>query len=419
MAKFIIEGGNPLTGEITVAGNKNAALPIIAASVLTDEACIIENMPEIVDVHSMLNILSDLGKDIQRIKKNKYKISGSISKTKLDDELAGRLRASILYMSVLLARTGTVNMVSPGGCVIGRRNVDAHFDVFKAFGATIHAEANHYTAHLKAKQPASIFLKETSVTATENALLLAAAVPGKSTLLNAACEPHVVDLANVLRKMGAHIGGDGTNRIYIQGNDTLSGFTHRIMPDHIEAGTLAIAAACTKGELTLYDAPKEHLTMTEYYLSRMGVIMDFRQNDVLKIFPSKLVSKVKKIQVGLWPGFPTDLMSPMIVLATQAEGTTLCHDWMYESRMFFVDKLIVMGADITQCDPHRVLVAGPTELRGQSLSSPDIRAGIALVIAALTAKGRSDIDSIELVDRGYEDIASRLNSVGAKIERIA
>ena len=417
MANFKIKGGRPLTGTITVAGNKNAALPIIAATVLTDEECTLENLPEIRDVWSMLELLKDIGKSVEKIQPNTYKISGSIKTNKLDKEMAGSLRASILYMSGLMARTGSIEMSPPGGCVIGRRNMQSHFSVFEAFGAMLSITDSGYKAEVRNIHPANIFLPEASVTATENALILAAAVEGKSTINNAACEPHVEDLANVLIKMGAKINGAGNQRVEVEGVTKLNGVSHRIVPDHIEAGTLAIAAACTHGELYIKDAISAHLMMTEYYLRQIGVQLEYDNSCTLHIKPSELVSSAKKIQVGLWPGFPTDLMSPIIILATQAKGVTLCHDWMFESRMFFVDKLISMGADITLCDPHRVLVNGPTQLRGQSLSSPDIRAGIALVIAGLSAKGVSTIDRAELVDRGYEDIAARLKSIGADIER--
>ncbi|MGD9487599.1 MAG: UDP-N-acetylglucosamine 1-carboxyvinyltransferase [Calditrichaceae bacterium] len=417
MSKFIIEGGNPLNGEIKVAGNKNAALPIIAAAALTDEDCIIENLPAIRDVDVMLEILADLGKSVERTAPNVYKISGAIAKTRVNDALANKLRASILYLSVILAKTGEVEMVPPGGCIIGRRNVDSHFDVIESFGATLEFDEKNYKANLSSPRAPYIFLKEASVTATENAMLLAASVTGETTIENAASEPHVSDLADVLKKMGAGISGRGTNRLSISGKEKLSGFRHRIMPDHIEAGTLAIAAAATKGEMIIHDAYREHLRMTYHYMKQMNIDLEFLDHQTLKVRPSDPVSQAKKIQVGLWPGFPTDLMSPMIVLATQAKGTTLCHDWMFEGRMFFVDKLIIMGAQIVQCDPHRVLVSGPTMLRGQELSSPDIRAGIALVIAALTARGMSRIDRVELVDRGYEDIAARLNKLGASIKR--
>jgi UDP-N-acetylglucosamine 1-carboxyvinyltransferase len=419
MSKFKIQGGTPLQGEILVAGNKNAALPIIAATVLTDEPCRIDNLPDILDVQTMLNVLADLGKQIHNITPNSVEISGSISKNKIEAPLARQLRASILYLGGLLNRTGSVHMAPPGGCVIGRRNVDSHFDVFKSFGAQLTTSDKDYHLQVRKPKAANLFLKETSVTATENALIFAAAITGTSVIENTASEPHVTDLCQVLQKMGAIIEGQGTNKLIITGKKQLSGFEHTVVADHIEAGTFAIAAACTGGNVIIHQAIKKHLVMTEYYLQLIGVPLHFRDKQTLEIRPSQLSSQGLKFQTGLWPAFPTDLMSPLIVLATQAQGTTLCHDWMYESRMFFVDKLIVMGAQITQCDPHRVLVTGPTKLRGQELSSPDIRAGIALVIAALSAKGTSIIDRAELIDRGYENITERLQKLGASIERLA
>lgn len=417
MSKLIIEGGFSLNGEITVSGNKNAALPIIAATALTEETCVINNLPAIRDVEAMLKILDNLGKSILYKNSGTCEISGSINKSVIEDQLAKNLRASILYLSVILAQMSEVHMSPPGGCVIGRRNVDSHFDVASTLGAEININDEGYHAKWVKPGPGKIFLKESSVTATENALMLAAAIPGETIIENAACEPHVTDLANVLKKMGANIFGAGTNKIQITGKKKLSGFEHSIMPDPIEAGTFAIAAACTKGELIIKEAYKSHLQITEYHLKKMGVQLEFLDDNTMRVHASQLISGTNKIQVGLWPGFPTDLMSPMIVLATQSEGTTLCHDWMFESRMFFVDKLIAMGAQITQCDPHRVLVVGPTSLKAQELSSPDIRAGIALVIAALCAMGTSTIDHAELVDRGYQDIDNRLNDLGAKIQR--
>jgi UDP-N-acetylglucosamine 1-carboxyvinyltransferase len=417
VSKFIIQGGTALNGEIQTAGNKNAALPIIAATVLTDETCTLHNVPRIRDVDTMLSLLRDLGKTVEPTATNSCRISGTVSKSRLDNKLAGNLRASILYMAPLLARTGQVETVPPGGCVIGRRNVDTHFEVLTAFGARHQIEEKYYTASLARSKAANIFLLESSVTATENALLLAALTDGRTIIDNAAAEPHVLDLAEVLNKMGANIQGAGTNHVQIDGNRKLGGFEHRIVPDHIETGTFAIAAACTKGDLLIHDACPDHFYIIGNVLKRMGVHFKFSANHTLHLKPSRLVSHDLKIRVGLWPGFPTDLMSPLIVLATQAHGVTLCHDWMYESRMFFVDKLIAMGAQITQCDPHRVLVSGPTRLRGQELNSPDIRAGIALMIAALSAQGKSIIDRAELIDRGYENITERLNQLGAQIRR--
>ncbi len=419
MQTFIIEGGHPLQGEVTVAGNKNAALPIIAATVLTDEPCILTNLPAIRDVEVMLQLLQSLGKTVERLDRNAVRIHGDIRTTSLDESLAGQLRASILFLGALLARAGEATLPPPGGCVIGRRGLETHFEALQPLGAVFESLESGFRATLPRPTAGDLFLVEPSVTATENALLLAAAIPGKTVIENAACEPHVVDLAQVLVKMGARLTGAGTNRIEIEGSAHLGGFEHDIVADHIEAATFAIAAACLQSEIVIHRAESAHLRMPAYYWQQMGMDFRFEPGRVLHIRPARLRAPARKIQVAPWPGFPTDLLSPMIVLATQAEGTTLCHDWMFESRMYFVDKLIAMGANITVCDPHRVLVSGPTLLRGQTLSSPDIRAGIALLIAALRARGRSEIRHAELIDRGYEAIDERLRRLGSRIERQA
>jgi UDP-N-acetylglucosamine 1-carboxyvinyltransferase len=419
MAKFIITGGKKLAGEFLVSGNKNAALPILAATVLTEEKCTIRNLPQITDVATMLALLADLGKTIDYAERGRVHLKGAIAKSALADELVQKMRASILLLGPLLAKTGEAALGPPGGCVIGRRAVGTHFDALAALGANIIGAEDNYDATLLKPRAAQIFLDEVSVTATENAMMCAAAIPGETVIENAACEPHVADLAMVLKKMGAVISGEGTNRLAIGGQRKLGGFDHAVVPDHIEAGTMIIAGACTQGHLIIHDVRPGHLRPMVIYLERMGVQMKFRDDTTLEVFPAPLKARSVKVQTRPWPGFPTDLMSPLIVLATQAQGMTLCHDWMYESRMFFVDKLIAMGANITQCDPHRVIVIGPTQLRGQKLSSPDIRAGIALVIAALAASGTSTIDNVELIDRGYEDIVARLQKLGAEIAREA
>ncbi len=417
MSEFIIEGRTPLKGEIKVAGNKNAALPIIAAAALTDEDCLIKNVPKIRDVEVMLDLLVELGRKVEWQDSSTIIITGELEHSSLNKKSASKLRASILFASPLLAKFGHTEFPPPGGCVIGRRRLDSNLDVFSALGAEENFDDDVYKLILSSDRREKLFLKEASVTATENALLLAANLEGEFTIYNAASEPHVEDLAIVLKKMGAEIKGEGTNRIFIKGSRKLSGFEHSVVPDHIEAGTFAVAAAATGGSLVIHDAVEEHLQMTLYHLNRMSVDFELQDN-ILTIKKSNLKCGTHKVQVGLWPAFPTDLMSPFIVLATQTEGVTLCHDWMFESRMFFVDKLIIMGAEITQCDPHRVLVYGPSRLRGQSLSSPDIRAGIALVIAAMAAEGKSRIDHVELIDRGYVEIDKRLNELGAKITRV-
>ncbi|MBN2281365.1 MAG: UDP-N-acetylglucosamine 1-carboxyvinyltransferase [Candidatus Marinimicrobia bacterium] len=417
MSKLYIEGGYPLAGEVSVAGNKNAALPILAATLLTDDEIILKNLPDILDVRRMVRLLECIGKKTEYKSRNIIAISGAVSNNKLPEEHAGQLRASILLLAGLLLKTGEAFLFPPGGCVIGRRKVDSHFEMVEDFGGEVVSDHSGFHITLGEQKAASIFLKEVSVTATENVMILAAGIKGRSVIQNAACEPHVVDLAEFLVKLGAKIEGAGTNRIMIEGSHCLTGAEHSITPDPIEAGTFAIAAAATGGEMVIHNAMKEHFYSMGRMLRSMNVMFKFQDEKTLHLFPSKLEIKEKKLQVGLWPNFPTDLMSPAIVLATQAKGSILCHDWMFESRMFFVDKLNIMGADIIQADPHRVIVNGPTKLYGQHLTSPDIRAGIALVIAALAAQGNSVIDNIETVDRGYEEIENRLNHLGSKVRR--
>ncbi|KAA3617230.1 MAG: UDP-N-acetylglucosamine 1-carboxyvinyltransferase [Calditrichaeota bacterium] len=418
MSKFVINGGKKLSGEITVAGNKNAALPIIAATILTDEDCILENVPDIRDVQAIFDIAMDIGKNVEQIDSSVYKISGTASNPHPNPELVQKLRASILFLGALLAKTGKASIAPPGGCVIGRRHIAPHFEALTDLGMEIEIGEHAYFGKRIEQKDSTTFLHETSVTATENAMLAASTSPNKTIIENAACEPHVADLAKMLQKMGVSINGIGSNRMEIQGVKKLKGVRHRISSDYIETGTFAILAASTNSVLTLNNIEPEHMQMTGFLFNKMGIELDFLADQKsMTVKPNPLKSPGKKIQVGLWPNFPTDLMSPMIVLATQAEGTTLCHDWMFESRMFFVDKLIAMGADITLCDPHRALVSGPTQLRGQNLSSPDIRAGIALVIAALSARGESEIANAELVDRGYQNIVDRLKNLGADIRR--
>jgi UDP-N-acetylglucosamine 1-carboxyvinyltransferase len=420
MSKFIIQGQKKLSGEIKVAGNKNAALPIIAATILTDDECILKNVPEIRDVHAMFDIARNIGKTITKLAENEYSVRGGVLTSKPETELVQKLRASILFFGALIARTGEAVIAPPGGCIIGRRQVAPHFEALTDLGVVIDTDEGAYRGKkVSSPQKAYTFLKEASVTATENSLLVAAANPGLTIIENAACEPHVADLAAVLIKMGVTISGIGSNRMEIKGSSKLKGFNHSVSSDFIESGTFAVLAAATKSSLLISGIERVHMNMTGYFLQRMGIGIEYNTSGTsMKISAGDIKSPGRKIQVGLWPGFPTDLMSPMIVLATQATGTTLCHDWMFESRMFFVDKLISMGADITLCDPHRALVTGPARLRGQKLSSPDIRAGIALVIAALTARGESIIDNAELVDRGYQNIVERLQNIGADIKRI-
>lgn len=417
MSRFNIIGGTPLQGEISVSGNKNAALPIIAATVLTDEPCILHNVPRILDVASMLSILEDLGKTVI-FEGNTLKITGSVSHAAPAQRLVSKLRASILYLGALLGKCREATIAPPGGCVIGKRGIDIHSDVFVGMGVVLNFSTTTYEAKLSKEKASYLFLQEASVTATENALLLAATITEQTIIDNAACEPHVSDLANLLVKMGASIEGIGTNRLKIKGTRNLKGVEHHVVADNIEAGTFMIAALCTQGDITIKNIVKDHLITPTFYMNLMGAQPEFLDEKTVRVqYKKPLKAPLRKVQVGLWPGFPTDLMSPMVVLTTQAEGNTLCHDWMFESRMFFCDKLVGMGANITICDPHRVIVNGITQLKAQHLSSPDLRAGIALVIAAMMASGNSIIDNASLIDRGYEKIDERLCSLGANIRR--
>ena len=416
MAKLEITGGKKLYGKIKIAGNKNAVLPIMAACLLTDEVCIIDNVPEISDVLVMTQLLSRCGVKIQKTQK-KLKISAKNFKNKvLPKELTEKLRASILLLGPLLTKGAEVKMGYPGGDIIGRRSLDVHIQVVKALGAKILEEEDFLTAKVNKLKGADIFLEEASVTASENAIMAAVLAEGETVIRRAASEPHVVDLCNFLIKMGAKITGIGTNRLEITGVNKLFGATHSVRPDHIEVGTFATLAAVTSSKIEISPIVKEDLDMILLVLSRFG--LKFTIFDDSLVISGGRLEAVEKVVVDVWPGFPTDLMAPMIVLATQAEGVTILHDWMYESRMFFVDKILSMGAKVEIADPHRVFVYGPTKLRGQRLDTPDIRAGMALVIAACAAKGKSIIGNAELIERGYENIVERLAALGADIKRI-
>lgn len=417
MAKLEITGGKKLYGQIRVAGNKNSVLPIMTACLLTEETCTIDNVPAISDVSVMIQLLSKCGVKIHKTADHTLKISAKNFKNRvLPKELTEKLRASILLLGPLLAKNTDIKMGYPGGDVIGRRSLDVHIQVAKALGAKIRHEDDFLVASCSKLKGAEIFLEEASVTATENAVMAASLAKGETIIKRAACEPHVVDLCNFLVKMGAKISGIGTNRLTIKGVDKLFGATHAVRPDHIEIGTFAILAAVCSSKIEISPIIREDLDMILATFSKFGI--NFRvDNQTLFIANSKLKA-VEKVVTGVWPGFPTDLMAPMIVLATQSEGVTILHDWMYESRMFFVDKILSMGSKVEIADPHRVFVYGPTKLHGQRLDTPDIRAGIALVIAALSANGKSIINNAELIERGYENIVERLSALGADIKRV-
>lgn len=417
MSKFIIEGGRPLKGKIRVAGNKNAVLPIMAATLLVSGETILENVPKIRDVEVMGEILRNLGAKVAKQGTHELKIvTEKVHRFKIEPELAKKLRASVLFLGPLLSRFGKVELPHPGGDIIGRRSIETHLDGFISLGASVTVNKDKYVLKMNKARSCSMFLDEPSVTGTENMILSSLFIEGETRIENAASEPHVVDLINFFNAAGAKIEGGGTNTLKIKGIKSLTNVKYQIVPDHIEMGTFAICAAVTSAEIEIYPAIEEHLKMTLLILGRMGVKHKLKEK-TLKIYPSELVASRKRIQTGPWPAFPTDLMSSLIVLATQAKGETLCHDPMYESRMFFVDKLIRMGAQITICDPHRVIVYGPTKLIGGNLNSPDIRAGMALVIAALLTEGRSVIENAEIIERGYEDLEGRLSRLGAKIKK--
>lgn len=418
MAKFKITGKKKLDGVVKVAGNKNSALKLIPAALLSSSPSEFSNVPKIKDVDVLGEIVEELGVELEGQGTSTLKINpAKLSSWEIDFSLARRIRASVVLAAPLLCRFGKVRLPKPGGDSIGERLLDTHFSVLSSFGAKIKEEPRSWLVQGGKLVPAEIFLEEASVTATEMALMLASCIPGKTTIKGAACEPHVVDLAAYLKACGARIEGEGTHVISIWGRKKLFGAKHKVRPDHIEVGTFAIASAITGGNILIKDVVREDLNPILLPLSHMGVKTEYQSGN-LSVLPSKLVADRKTFKTRPWPGFPTDLMSPFIVLATQTKGTVLCHDWMYEWRIFFVDHLIAMGADITIADPHRVIVSGPKKLLGDVIPSADIRAGGALVLAALAAEGESLVEHAEVIDRGYEDFGGRLASLGARIERI-
>lgn len=417
MAKLIINGGRALSGSIKVGGNKNAVLPLMAACLLTDEECILTNVPSIQDVAVMAQLLSGMGVEVAGVGKGSLRIRArNVDPLKLDQDLVAQLRASVLFFGPLLARTGSISMRHPGGCIIGRRGIDTHIEALDVLGATLTIERGMYHATTDRLVGTNLFLSETSVTGTENAVMAAVTAKGCTVIRNAASEPHVQALCHFLNSMGGRIQGIGSNVLTIDGVNTLHGASMDVPPDHIEIGTWIVAAAITKGDVKITGVKFEGLEKILLTYRAFGVKIDAR-GQTLHVHPSELRA-VRKIETNVWPGFPTDLMSVTITLATQAAGTTLCHDWMYEGRMFFVDKLIQMGANIILSDPHRALVTGPTPLRGKAIDSPDLRAGMALILAALSADGQSTIERAELIDRGYANVAGRLKELGARVERV-
>lgn len=418
-----MEGGRPVGGEATPAGNKNEALPCLAASLLADAPVTLENVPDVSDVRTMGELLEGLGSGIERPDPHTWVLAPAADgDTRFD--LARRIRGSFLLAGPLLARRGEALLPTPGGDRIGRRRIDTHLLAFRALGAEIDLLEREYVLRAPAGlRGADIFLDETSVMATENALLGAVLARGTTHIANAASEPHVQGLCRLLNAMGGRIRGIGSNRLEIEGVEGLAGATHRLGPDHIEVGSLLGLAAATGGELVIRGAGHEHLPMIRLGFERLGVRLEAEGDDVRLPAGTRLAvvddagGAVPKIDDAPWPGFPADLISIMVVVATQARGTILIHEKMFESRLFFVDQLQRMGARIILCDPHRAVVSGPTPLMGALISSPDIRAGMALLIAALTARGESVIQNVGQIDRGYEQIDERLRALGAAIRR--
>ncbi len=427
MDKFVIQGGAPLHGETVAAGNKNAALPILAASLLTDEELVLSNVPRIRDTETQVAVLEGLGVKAEWGGDGELRLQAdAVAETSPDEALSARIRASFLLAGPLLARFGEARMPPPGGDFIGRRRLDPHLDAFRDLGARVEGERGVLIEKPEdGLRPCGIFMDEPSVMATENALMAAALTPGPTTISNAACEPHVQDLARLLDKMGAQIDGIGSNVMTVHGRDRLGGAEHRICADHIEVASFMALAAATKGELRIRDAEPNDLITIRRQFRRLGLQTMVEGSDVL-VPPEQaleirddLGDAIPKIDDGPWPAFPADLTSIALALATQARGTILIFEKMFENRLFFVDKLVAMGARITLCDPHRAIVSGPSRLHGERLESPDIRAGMAMLIAALCADGTSEIGNVVQIDRGYERIDERLRSLGARIERVA
>ncbi len=421
---FLIEGGRRLSGTVKAAGNKNGALPILASCLLTAEPVELTNVPRIRDVDTMLALLRHLGADADWTGDNEVRVhAAEVATASLDEQLGREIRASILLAGPLLARVGRAVVPPPGGDVIGRRRIDTHMHAFAALGATFEA-GRRFELKADRLRGARVFLDEASVTGTENAIMAAVLAEGETLIGNAACEPHVQDLCRFLVSLGARIDGIGSNMLRIEGVRELRGGAHRIAPEHIEVASFIGLAAVTRSEIAIEDTAPEDLVPILPVFERLGVRVEVQGSTIRVPAEQELVieddigGQIPKIEDGVWPAFPSDLTSIAVVVASQARGTLLVFEKMFENRLFFVDKLNIMGARVIVCDPHRVVVSGPAKLYGQRLESPDIRAGMAMVIASLCADGVSTIGNIGQIDRGYERIDERLRSLGARIERI-
>lgn len=418
MSTLIIEGGHRLSGRIEVEGNKNSALPLLAACLLTDEPCVLTNVPRIGDVEVIARLLMDVGARVDGLGTTSLTVQcPQISTSEPDRTLVGRLRGSVLLLSPLLARTGTARLSAPGGDFPARRTINTHVGALMAMGARHIDGAEHALEAPDGLIGASMYLDEASVTGTETALLAAAAAKGPTELRHAATEPHVVELCQFLRKMGAHITGEGTSTIRVEGASRLRGAEHRLSGDYIEAGSWAVVAAITGGEVDITGTNALDAEVVASVLKRLGVECSIDDN--LFRIESSVLTAAHRITTGLWPGFPSDMVSLVTVLATQAAGRTLVHDWMYELRLFALEQLSGMGADFFLCDPHRIIVTGPSPLRARPMDSRDLRSGMALIAAGLAAKGESRLSPLETVERGYGRLVERLQSLGAQVEKVA
>ena len=421
---FFIEGARPLNGRIRAAGNKNGALPILAACLLTNAEVVLHNVPRILDVQTMLDLMADLGVEVDWLGDNDVRVqAANVTKTELDEELCRRIRASVLLAGPLLARFGSAIVPPPGGDVIGRRRVDTHLHAFQKLGVEIEAN-RRFTMRTAGLVGANVFLDEASVTGTENAVMAATLARGETTLGNAASEPHVQDLCRFLVGLGAEIDGIGTNRLRVTGVESLHGGEHTIAPDHIEVASFIGLGAITEGEIVIENCRSEDLVAITPVFRRLGIRVEFEDSSIRVpdgqdlLIEDDVGGHIPKIDDGPWPAFPADLTSIAVAVATQARGTVMIFEKMFENRLFFVDKLVNLGARIILCDPHRVVVTGPARLYGERMSSPDIRAGMAMLLAALCAEGTSTIGNVREIDRGYERIDERLRALGARIERV-
>jgi UDP-N-acetylglucosamine 1-carboxyvinyltransferase len=416
MASLKIIGGRALSGRVAVEGNKNSALPLIAACMLTDQPCELSNVPRIRDVEVLLDLITALGARVEGRGTAVLRIQcGRVTSDRPDAALVGRLRGSVLLLGPLLARRGSARLAPPGGDFPARRTISTHLDALRAMGAVAVDEPGHAMEAPHGLKGASFYLDEASVTGTETALLAAAAAAGPSEIRHAAMEPHVVELCEFLQAMGAGIDGAGTPRIRVEPCTTLRGAKHRLAGDYIEAGSWAVVAGITNGDVEVSGARTEDLEVVAGPLKRLGLNCSY-DADTLIVRPSSLRA-VRRLTTGLWPGFPSDLVSLVTVLATQAEGRTLVHDWLYELRLFALEQMSAMHADLFLCDPHRIIVSGPSKLHGRVLDSRDLRSGMALIAAALAAEGESRVTPLETVERGYASLVDRLRSLGAQVER--